>query len=372
MATVYLNIGLPKTDATALQAFLLENENLLKEQGYCFPNLQLNIKRKKYRNRNGRFLIYEPEDSEEKSAIRDEGFQQLGELAAEYSNIVLAEEEIWQTAAKDKEFWRKTAADFEKIGCQLKVIVYLYRQDLFVQSFWIQNVQSNAVKETESFQECLEGGALADFPLDYWECLTGIAESIGKENLIVRVHEKEQLEGDEHSIFSDFLQLIGLSLTEQYTRESVKEDLSLCGNFIEIKRILNSVPAYQRMNEFLCDPINLANDHLSKGCEQVDISLFAPGEQDAYLQRFEVSNRKTAEEFLGRADGPLFYEPVEEFPQWEIEPDAMYEDILLFATAVFCKQEQRMLDLKKSVQTIQDNLFYKVCRKVYKKIRHRK
>ena len=371
MATVYLSIGFLKTDATAVQAFLCENENLLKDQGYCFPDLQLNIK-KECRDKNGRFLIHKPENSEERNTIRDEAFQKLKELAGGYSNIVLSEEEIWQMAAKDKEFWKQAAEDFEKIGCQLKVIVYLYRQDLFVQSFWIQNVQSNAVKETENFQECLENGALADFPLDYWDCLTGIAENIGKENLIVRVHEKEQLEGDEQTIFSDFLHAIGLTLTEQYTRESVKEDLRLNGNFIEIKRILNSVPAYQKMNEFLCDPITLVNDHLSKDCKQVDISLFAPGEQTAYLQRFEASNRKTAQDFLDRADGQLFYEPVEEFPQWEIEPDAMYEDILLFATAVFCKQEQRMLDLKKSVQVIQDNLFYKVCRKVYKKIRYRK
>lgn len=44
MSTVYLCIGTPKTGTTALQSFMRENEKLLNEQGYAFPQLNIGLK----------------------------------------------------------------------------------------------------------------------------------------------------------------------------------------------------------------------------------------------------------------------------------------------------------------------------------------
>lgn len=362
MATVYLNIGLPKTDATAVQDFLRENKDALKKQGYCFPNFQIYINEK---NRNGCFLLQD-------GSVRGEAFQELEELAKEYDYIILSDEEIWQAAAKNPQFWKETPEDFEKIGCRLKVIVYLYRQDLLAQSLWLSRVQSNVIKETESFQACLECGALADFPMDYHECLTEISEAISKENLLVRVGEEGQLKGEEHSVFSDFFEAVGLTLTKEFSRETLKEDWVLKGNFIEIKRILNSVPEYRKMEDFMCESIASVSKHLSKSGKLKNASFFAPGAQAAYLKQFDESNKKAAQAYLDRADGRLFHEPVEELPTWQADLDAMPRDILLFGTSIFCLQEKELQTLSGNIQELEDNFLFKICKKAYKKIWYRK
>ena len=141
MATVYLAIGTAKVGTTAVQSFLRENEKNLEKQGYCYPFMDLGVEGRLF-NRNAHFLIYAAEDvadREEKkekiAQVRESGFQILDGLAKEFPNIIISDELIWQRSSKKPGFWKNVKAQFEKIGCDVKIIVYLRRQDLFIQSF---------------------------------------------------------------------------------------------------------------------------------------------------------------------------------------------------------------------------------------------
>ena len=115
-------------------------------------------------NRNAHFLIYAAEDvadREEKkekiAQVRESGFQILDGLAKEFPNIIISDELIWQRSSKKPGFWKNVKAQFEKIGCDVKIIVYLRRQDLFIQSFWRQSVKAMSRLE-KTFEECIGNG----------------------------------------------------------------------------------------------------------------------------------------------------------------------------------------------------------------------
>lgn len=352
MATVYLAIGTAKVGTTAVQSFLRENEQNLEKQGYCYPFMDLGLE-SRLCNRNAHFLIYAAEDvsdrekkKEKIAQVRESGFQKLADLAKEFPNIIISDELIWQRSSKKANFWENVKEQFKRIGCDVKIIVYLRRQDLFIQSFWRQSVKAMSRLE-KTFEECIGDGKFDYYPLDYYQQLCKIEKSLGKENMIVRVYEHGQFEGDEHSIFSDFFKYVGLQMTGEFTKEFMQEDfkssnVGLEGNYLEIKRLLNGVPEYKEMDDFMRNPIYLANCYQMGLKLHSEVGMFTYEEQVEYMRQFEEGNRKIAEEFLGRKDGKLFYEPIESMPKWKVEPETMYRDLLICMAEIFCQQERKI------------------------------
>lgn len=356
MATVFLSIGMPKTGTTAIQSFLRENEGLLKEQGYCFPVLWHEADGG-YKNRNGHFLLCDAEEQERQ-------FRKIEKLAKTYPNIILSDEAIWKAGYKRRGFWKAAAERFGQIGCRLRVIVYLRRQDLLVQSLWNQNIKSKAVNWTKTFDECIEQDSFSYFPLDYHKGLTKIAEHVDQSDMIVRVYEQGQFEGEGNTIFSDLLRCVGADISKPYTDEKVKSNLGLRDNLIEIKRIINSAPGYRGMGDFMSRPVKAANDSLIQDGLHADTSMFSYEEQKKFLKKFEEGNRRIAQEFLGRPDGRLFYQDVEELPKWEMDRERIYRDITVVVTEALCEQEKKILRMQEDLRLIQDSVFFKAYRKV--------
>lgn len=362
MATVYLGIGFPKTGSTAVQTFLRENQQLLEKKGYCFPDFTGVIgDGNRYRDRNGHFLAYNAGSLKlrDEAAIRGRALRELGRLAGKFPNIILSDELLCKSSVRRENFWTNVLEDFHKLGCELKVIVYLRRQDLFIESLWNERVKSKHF-ETQSFTEYLEDGKVFEWPLDYYEFLKKTEKYINRENLIVRVYEKKQFEKEGHSIFSDFLQCTGLELTDEYTKETVKKNLGLRGNFIEIKRIINSLPQYRELEDFMKGPVIAASASAQQDSLHAAVTMFSREQQEQLLQKYEESNRKTAEIYLDRPDGKLFYDSVEGVPVWEADSENMYGDIIRVMGEALCQQQEEIRRLKS------DPFF-----KVYQKLNNR-
>lgn len=364
MTTVYISIGTPKTGTTALQSFMRENEERMKQQGYCYPLMRLGISGI-YKNRNAQFLIYrtskgsQQERKEQEVQVRAKGYAILEELARKYPNIVLSDEQIWYRCNQIENFWPDLLENFRKINCRVKVIVYLRRQDQVIQSLWNQLVKMFR-KMTKDFKSTLEDHEFDYFPLDYYKQLEEITKYVKKEDLIVRPFERGQFEGEEHSIFSDFFGNIGLKLNDEFTHDTVAKNVGLEGNYIEIKRILNEIPEYRVMNDFMCRPILNASTFESRAGRIGKSSMFTFEEQKAFVKKYEESNRKVAMEYLGREDGVLFFEPVKELPVWEVNQDTMYRDILVSVGELFCAQEKRIQELEKEVKALRTSLIFRI------------
>lgn len=353
MTTVYISIGTPKTGTTALQSFMRENDKLLEKQGYCYPEMKLEMPAI-YRDRNAHFLILRSrkKSQEERTVhvreVRENGFKQMEELAKKFDNIVLSDEQLWYRSGQIENFWENLIRDFKKINCDVKIIVYLRRQDQVIQSLWNQLVKMS-LRRTEHFKECIENGTFDYFPLDYYTELKKIEKHVGKENLIVRVYEKGQFEGEE-GIFSDFFKIVGLKLTDEFTRQHVAKNVGLNGNYIEIKRIINGIPEYRELDDFMFRSILNASIYDNEGHEHAKTSMFTYEEQLAYMRQFEESNRKVAEEFLDCTDSVMFREEIKEQPVWSVNKETMDRDMLIAIAEIFCAQERKIRGLEERLR----------------------
>ena len=356
MATVYLHIGTPKTGTSAIQHFLIENRETIKQFGYCLPDLYFGFGMP-FLEKNGHVLVhrYRRETVEQSRKEYREGvdraFEVLEQAAKEYDNIILTEEEIWKDCNSIKNFWKDLMARFDRIGCSVKVVVYLRRQDQIVESLWNQWVKS-FYRTTITFREWLDKKKYSYYPMDYYGHLMKIAKYVGKENIIVRVYEKSRFEGDEQSIFSDFFQTIGLPLTDDYKRDTTSTNHGLKNNFIELKRMINGIPEYKEVQDFLRRPVLYASDYADKVDHAPKNTMFSYEEQLALMKEFEETNRKVAVEFLGREDGILFTEPMNELPMWKWNPDTVSRDLLLIMGEAFITQEKKRVHQQETLETL--------------------
>lgn len=354
MKTVYLHIGTPKTGTKALQTFLRRNEGWLNGQGYAYPKLVSSDPRL-FQNRNGRFLV----DGVKKSEIGIEGFQQLEEVLEQYDKVILSEETLWYYGNEKTDFWLRLVEKLRSLNCEVKTIVYLRRQDELVQSLWNQSIKLRR-KCTSPFSQYIKEKEYRYFPLDYYKQLKSIESQMAGEEIIVRVYEKGQYAGSEQSIFSDFLQVVGLEMPRDYIIEGVARNDGLQPEILEMKRIMNGVTEYVKMPDFLAKPIVRTNVNASSRTGYSRGSLFSYEEQMMFLHNYEVSNQKVAIEYLGRNDGMLFYEKIAHQPTYEVDYKTMQEDIIIFMTEAFCEHRKIIMDQQNRIRELErvQNLMY--------------
>ncbi len=312
---LYLHIGTPKTGTTAIQNFLPLNKSLLEEQGFCFPDFGYRYQGVgKYRN--GHFLVHHSsggslEDETEAKRSEDErfveGLDKIKELTNTYPNIILSDENIWNAYWQRENFWSvlKNALDERKI--ELKVIVYLRRQDLAIESYWIQRVK---YKLHMSFKYYVDSGKCNFFKLDYYKQLEDISKIIGKENIIVRVYEKQQFEGNGNTLISDFLNTLGLELDERYVSADIVANTSLHGSFLETKRLLNIMP-YFRTPGWPVKYLRMVQQESEQDYKVPNGEYFTYDRQIAFLEKYKESNELVAREYMNRENGILFKDKIE-------------------------------------------------------------
>lgn len=363
MKTLYLHIGTPKTATTAIQRFCQDNQSTLNKYGYHYPELSY-----RYPDagiwRNGHFLVGNRFDEEGKrdfaqeDAIFEEGFQTIYELFEEYDNVILSDEGIWHRGIKGRsEFLEKMQQELEKGRFTLKIIVYLRRQDDFLYSWWNQQIKEG-MHPSSVFSWERVTKELPFIKLDYYSVLKQFADVAGKENIIVRLFDRNKFFGN--SIHADFLNAIGLQYSDEYQLSDAIQNLSLTKNDNEIKRILNEIPTLdtksnQVFRKILSDCSQYAPDDSQYG-------MFSEEETAEFLLQYEEGNRQIAREYLG-TDEALFSNEYKAQKKWDADNPEMMESVIRFvgSLAVYIVQENEKLqkenkELKKTVRT-QKNQF---------------
>ena len=377
MATVYLHIGLPKTGTTAIQNFLWDNTPVLGKNGICYPDFDARYPHVKFL-RNAHFLIASCKKADDSDQlVTNENYtrfmDQIAELGTHYDRIFLSEEALWSAKRNQHAFWEKIKTDFEKRGVSLRVIVYLRQQDTFVQSLYRQKVKARLTDLP--FSDFLSV-SMKSYPLDYYSYLKRLAAALGKENLIIRVYEKEQYHGKEHDLFSDFLDIFGLSVGDGFTIGQAALNLPLDNSKHELRRLLNKASDPRSGNTILTQSFRDIRSYAANGENSYgDVSFFRPGEQAAYLESFAESNSRVAREFLGREDGVLFRETADKIlPEYQVDNDALLKDtVLLYARSILHLEEecralrQELQNVRSELRDVRENV---VLYRLKRKLRH--
>lgn len=357
MKTLYLHIGTPKTATTSIQMFCVVNQELLHTKGYSYPVLDFKYPHVMIR-RNGHFLVgrLNYPNGEENVELEEElwarGLKLVHTEFEKYSNVILSDENIWHSSMGDKyAFWERLKKDAEEQGYRIKVVVYLRRQDGMAIS-WL----SQQVKEAWNHSSYMKWTSFKKRPrnimLDYYSLLEKIAQVTGRENIIVRAFERSKFKGNGNTIFSDFLEAIGLEYTDEYKIEEEEANKSLTGNSQEIMRIVNSV---------LPDDVKIRAlmrraAHRCEELKDVDNSftMFTKEELEEFMERYREGNDRIAKEYLGQEE-TLFDTKLKDGECWTPDNRFMYEDIIRFFGNILVEQEKHIVALEKDMKTMQDS-----------------
>lgn len=339
MSTLYLHIGTPKTGTSAIQYFCANNRGVLEEKGICYPDMPFRFDGIG-RHRNAHFLsrkIYKDKkrDYEAEQALREEGYQTLRTLLQEHEKIVLSDEHLWNESEWDTQRFEEFKNVLAGMGATLKVIVYLRRQDLLVQSYWAQQVKEGL---QDDFSTYIRDRKYSYFQLDYDVRLAQIAQGVSKENVLVHVYEKGQYKGKQQSILSDFLSILGIELTEEYKQDNTIRNTSLSGIYLELKRVMNKYPIYRTKMNFLVTVLTELQ------IEEMGVAFYETGiyfnhrEQQEFLKQYDECNENVAKTYCAENDAKLFLEKIENTHEEAIAYSS--EELLDVCARAFAKHEQ--------------------------------
>ena len=348
MKTLYLHIGTHKTATTSLQLFLKDNNEVLKSKGYIYPDFPF-----KYpyihEHRNGLFLgnLYigmdGERDEEREKRYFSEGLNIVHDIFRTYDNIVISNERMWLNFFRGKAYiLKKLVEDSKKHGYRIVMIIYLRRQDQFIESYWNELIKSN-FNESRTLEEYVH-----DFKrLNYYKILDTFAGLIGEENLIVR---RFQGLDPANGIMSDFLQQIGLTLTDEYAIPDEQFNSGLSGNVTEIKRIINQMGGLDRdAAVFFKYGLQLSSKPSSQNYKCSELS---EEERAELMSKYEKGNALIAERFI-RDGKPLFSDDYSCAPKREAGNSEYLNDIIRSLAGVDIILSHRVKELEQKTEDLQ-------------------
>lgn len=355
MKTIYLHIGTPKTGTTAIQNFCNDNQNILNRNGYCYPEFPY-----QYTNvgrlRNAHFLfgrIFNQDKTRNylrEEEIFREGFEQIYKTFESYNNIILSDEGLWNCGFReDNNAWEKIKKELDKGQFEIKVIVYLRLQDAFLYSWWNQRIKEGLRRESQLTWERMTE-ELPVVQLDYYDMLERISAYIGRDNIIVRRFEKDRFAGG--TLYTDFVDAVGLEYTKEYRVINERRNISLTQNNNEIKRILNTLPDLDTDGNAMFKRI-LVRQSGYRG-ENNEYSMFSKEELNAFLAEYRDGNAKIAREYLGEEE--LFSLSCKDKKKWNPDDGYMLEDVILFVGSLALEMEKELKEQKRQINGIRNML----------------
>ena len=270
MNKLFIHLGTPKTATTAIQYFLHNNNEQLLTLGYEFPDTQADFKDDKgfaqvnnvesaFANGNiimdAQVLTAYKESQEAFEDILSYVFPDMAEYyraviadnktdfdifagylreKLEKHNVIISSENLWTF---NYGFMERFAQEF---GNRIEIIVYLRRQDSYVESMWNEVIKLGVVSDIiEDYLFFMLSEENDNHGLRYKRRLQRIAKIVGKENIHVRLFEDQTLKTS-GGISFDFLRTIGIAPEKyEWTTPKIKVNERISGPAVNMKRIFN-------------------------------------------------------------------------------------------------------------------------------------
>lgn len=283
MKKFFIHIGTHKTGSTTIKSSLALNKSLLKSKGllYIDTKWSYDIMRLKH------------DDQALKKRICDNFSAQLEkENANKRCDVVIAAEKFSGDPYSGYDNASIIAVILYAVsqGYKPVIIVYLRRQDTFIESLYTQSVHQGSSLE---FQEFLEERELNNY--DWSNLLTSYQKVFGDESLIVRSYDYFNKNRENGGILKDFYDLIGYSEAYKQLASQTKTDVNIGYSpaAVQFARMANKYVNEQNQKAFR-RALQLSN-HKKKGDSY---SYFEGNERSDFFKLFEEKNKKVANLYL--------------------------------------------------------------------------
>lgn len=292
MNELFIHIGVHKTGTSAIQHFMDNNRDvLLREYNLYYPevvddshwfqhNYLANCLKKGDGQRIDKFI---------KEAI-------------DISDRLLLSSESFSGAATIPNGLKLVKDSFDSV----KIIAYVRRQDLWLESVYRQLIKNKRLKITDTFDLWVDkflNDSSALYSCDWMKLLTKWSKVFGTENIIVRPYEKTQFFGGD--LIKDFLSILNINYYKEEFLGNVRTyNKSYNLEATEFLRLMNNSSNIKRWRSAL-------NILFTNPYRDTDEVYLTHDKRWEIINRFQGSNNKVVETFLPSEKG-LFTEPLPE------------------------------------------------------------
>ena len=286
MTDIYIHVGTHKTGSTTIQHALRDTSRANPEEGWIYSGTTAIAKEIMRAKQYDKTLV---------QRFKVE-VQNMMKRAKSANRVILSSEAL---SGLPNDGYQNSNTVFSMLRdatnkYNTKIIIFLRRQDSFLESMYTQKIHEGENLEFESF---LKQYNLPD-ALNYRRMLNELSACFGDQNLIVRsYHESSKI-----GLLADFGEIIGsksLRYSEQgeknpgYSRHAL-EIAKICNRSLDqsrkrqLRKALQAVMAKNRLEPF---------------------SYFTNDERTKFLNRYQVSNREVANRYFGGDLERLFPTP---------------------------------------------------------------
>lgn len=356
MKTLYLHIGTSKTGTTTIQTYCGINREQLKSKGVLFPIMPYHYDRIT-ENRNGHFLyatIYENgvRNKEKEKQVLKQELDYIVDCFKDYDNVLLSEESIWwATATRRKGLWKYLQEHSQQNNYQVKIIVYLRRQDQFMMSRYNQIIKTDTGGGTQRFYEYFKDmNGKYKCVMNYRQRLDYMAKFFPKENIVVKRFDRSYFyNGD---LNADFLHILGVEIDDTFAELPKDENLAISVQSGELKRVLNRLGTMTfAENQKLLQMLNECEALLPKR----EVSIMTTEHIEKFMKKFIDDNESIAVDYIG--DGkPMFDYDYKQKPVWSYEDKNYHEEVILFFAKAIDSVYKENIKLKKENEHLNNNI----------------
>jgi len=250
MTKITLHIGSYKTGSTAIQQFLKRNRGSLLDAGWSYPHAAC-------RNDNAHHLLpfalqngtRENDYTAEQNLVNDvlAESQQNG-----CENVILSSELFF--SLRELEIHRLAAM---LRACEVQVICYLRRQDLFLHSFYMQCIKESNVRLSDCPNDYDGFNKITDIAR-YDQILNWWVQAFGPSALRVETFEKSSMSD---GVIPSFSKQVGIErVVDEHTQ--LYNNLTISTELIEYLRVINSLKISPSEHDVLLKSLNnLSREH---------------------------------------------------------------------------------------------------------------
>ncbi len=316
------HIGIPKTGTSIIQSHLSQNRRALRDKGVFYP-VTISPHKHLYRTFESHHLLtYAVADWQPFNLFNPQRFMSWARASCRrlgmHTLLLSAENTYWlphkvvlEGPLSAEEYFaakRRFISRLRRLldGLECKVVMYLRRQDRWIESWYNQQIK-NGFHLPEDFMEFL---GRHRHLIDYRSHLELWGEVFGADRLVVRAYEKEQLgEG----LLSDYLGALNLGSAEEFPLHAKpRHNAQLGRDVLEFMNICNSLPLDAHERFWLKVLIRKVTNQFDSDVKYLKQSFMTSEQRRELLEGLEDDNQWIARRFLGREDGRLFLEPLDQ------------------------------------------------------------